>query len=71
MGEMGEVVDVRIVPRSWNLCTTLGVRGERSAKCGLGGVGVVLLEEMCYWGQALKSQMFKPSPAWLTLPVTY
>jgi hypothetical protein len=29
-------------------------------RCGLVGVGVTLLEEMCHWGWALRSQMIKP-----------
>ena len=36
-------------------------------RCGLVREGVAFLEEVCYWGWALRSQMLKPGP--LSLPV--
>lgn len=36
---------------------------------GLVGVGLALLEGVCYWGRALRSQVFKPAPVSLFIPV--
>jgi hypothetical protein len=40
-------------------------------RCGLMGVGVALLEEVCHWGWALRFQILKPSPVWHSLPAAY
>lgn len=31
-------------------------------KCGLGGVDVALVEEVCHWGWALRAQMLPVNP---------
>lgn len=36
-------------------------------RCGPVGVGVALLKEVCYWGQALRFQMLKPGPVLLSV----
>ena len=40
-------------------------------RCGLIGLGVTLLEEVCHWGWALRFQVLKPDPVSLSLPAAY
>jgi hypothetical protein len=39
-------------------------------RCGLVGVGVALLKEVCHWGRALRFQNLKPGPVVVSLPAT-
>lgn len=37
-------------------------------RCGLPGVGVTLLDDVCHWGRVLRSQMLMPCPRWHSPP---
>lgn len=39
------------------------IRHDTIRRCGLEGVGVASLEEVCLWGCALRFQMLKPGLA--------
>lgn len=56
---------------AWPMCDCLHLKGNGPTRllgsgiirtCILDGVGVVLLEEVCHWGWALRFQLFKPGP---------